>query len=240
MDLAVVEPAVAVRSSATAEDLPELSFAGQQETYLNIHGIQAVLEAVQCCWASLWTARAISYRSGHGIDQDRVSLAVVVQLLVPAEAAGVLFTANPVTGQRDQVMISAAWGLGEAIVSGKVTPDTLIVDKGTGRVLSRQTADKQVMTVRGEVQTEEQPVPKELRRRPVLSAGEASELVRLGVQIESLYGMPVDIEWVQAHHQFSIVQARPSPPCLTLSRLPQPAGSCRKASMRLCAITWSN
>ena len=114
-------------------------------------------------------------------------IAVIVQHLICAETSGVLFTANPVTGQRDQVMISAAWGLGETIVSGKVTPDTLIVDKGTGRVLSRQTADKQVMTVSSEVQTEEQPVPEELRRRPVLSAGEASELARLG----EAHGLPV-------------------------------------------------
>jgi phosphoenolpyruvate synthase/pyruvate phosphate dikinase len=103
-------PIVAVRSSATAEDLPGLSFAGQQETFLNIQGISAVLEAVKRCWASLWTARAIGYRVRHDIDQNTVSLAAVVQLLVPAEAAGIMFTANPVTGQRDQAMISASWG----------------------------------------------------------------------------------------------------------------------------------
>jgi len=124
-------PAVAVRSSATAEDLPDLSFAGQQETYLNVRGAEAVLDAVKRCWASLWTARAIGYRLQHGIDQSAVSLAVVVQLLVPAETAGILFTANPVNGRRDQVVISASWGLGEAIVGGLVTPDTIIVDKAT-------------------------------------------------------------------------------------------------------------
>jgi len=103
---------VAVRSSATAEDLPELSFAGQQETYLNMHGEAMVLDAVKRCWASLWTARAIGYRASHHIAQEEVSLAVVVQKLVPAEASGILFTANPLTGARDQVMIHAAWGLG--------------------------------------------------------------------------------------------------------------------------------
>jgi pyruvate,water dikinase len=142
--LSGAQPYVAVRSSATAEDLPGLSFAGQQETYLNVQGVTAVLEAVQRCWASLWTARAIGYRAQHGIDQGSISLAVVVQLLVPAEAAGILFTANPVTGAREQALISAAWGLGESIVGGMVTPDTITVDKLSGEVLEQETADKQV------------------------------------------------------------------------------------------------
>jgi len=209
-------PVVAVRSSATAEDLPDLSFAGQQETYLNVRGAEAVLDAVKRCWASLWTARAIGYRLQHGIDQNAVSLAVVVQLLVPAEAAGILFTANPVNGRRDQVVISASWGLGEAIVGGLVTPDTIIVDKGTARVLERQTADKQVMTVRVDGGTEEQPVPETLRRAPVLSDEQAAALARLGVQIEELYGMPMDIEWALADGEFAVLQARP------ITALPEP------------------
>ena len=118
-------------SSATAEDLPDASFAGQQATYLNVKGAGAVLAAVKRCWASLWTARAIGYRARQGIDQGAVRLAAVVQLLVPAEAAGILFTANPITGARDQAMISAAWGLGEAVVGGLVTPDAITVDKAT-------------------------------------------------------------------------------------------------------------
>ena len=213
-------PVVAVRSSATAEDLPDLSFAGQQETFLNIHGVEAVLDAVQRCWASLWTARAIGYRMQHGIDQNAVSLAVVVQMLVHAEAAGILFTANPVTGERNQAMISAAWGLGEAVVGGMVTPDVLTVDKATGRVLARETADKQVMTVRLESSTAEHPVPETLRRAQVLSDPEAAELVQLGVQIEDLYGMPMDIEWALTlpstsgrgaggEGKLAILQARP-------------------------------
>ena len=144
------QASVAVRSSATAEDLPEASFAGQQETFLNVSGADEVLTATVKCWASLWTARAIGYRGRQGIAPESVALAVVVQLLVPAEAAGILFTANPITGDRDQVVISAAWGLGEAIVGGLVTPDSLTVDKATGRVLERQIADKQAMTVRTE------------------------------------------------------------------------------------------
>jgi pyruvate,water dikinase len=214
--LAGQDPVVAVRSSATAEDLPEASFAGQQETFLNVDGFAEVLEAVKRCWASLWTARAIGYRARQGIGPEGLSLAVVVQLLVPAEAAGILFTANPVTGRRDQAMISAAWGLGEAVVGGLVTPDTLIVDKASGTVLERQTVDKQVLTARVDGGTAQQPVPAELRRAPVLDDEAAAELVRLGVEIENLYGMPMDIEWALADGAFAIVQARP------ITALPEP------------------
>ena len=110
--------------SATAEDLPEMSFAGQLDTYLNVRGKAGVLDAVKHCWASLWTARAIGYRARNGIASQEMSMAVVIQQLVPADAAGVLFTANPVSGQRKEAIITAAWGLGEAIVSSLVTPDT--------------------------------------------------------------------------------------------------------------------
>jgi phosphohistidine swiveling domain-containing protein len=200
---------VAVRSSATAEDLPELSFAGQQETYLNVRGADNLLEAVKRCWASLWTARAIGYRERNHIDHEATSLAVVVQLLVPAEAAGILFTANPVTGARSQATISAAWGLGEAVVGGLVTPDTLTVEKASGKILARVTAQKQVMTVRLEGGTQERPVPDELQDAPVLDDDKVRELVQLGVQIERLYGRPMDIEWTHAEGRFAIVQARP-------------------------------
>src|SRR5205085_12022710 len=140
--------AVAVRSSATAEDLPDLSFAGQQETYLNMHGEAMVLDAVKRCWASLWTARAISYRIQHNIAQQDLSLAVVVQELGPAEAAGILFTANPLTGTRDQFMINASWGLGEAVVCGQVTPDAMVGDKASWMHKDEQISEKQVVTVR--------------------------------------------------------------------------------------------
>ncbi len=209
-------PSVAVRSSATAEDLPELSFAGQQDTYLNINTPAEVLEAVKRCWASLWTARAIGYREKNRINHQAVSLAVVVQLLVPAEAAGILFTANPLNGQRDQMLINAAWGLGEAVVGGAVNPDTMVVDKASSQVLERQTADKQVMTVRLDGATQEQPVPPELRSAPVLDDFAVAELVRLGVQIEQIYGMPMDIEWALADGKYSILQARP------ITALPEP------------------
>ncbi|MBN1180102.1 MAG: hypothetical protein JXD18_12895, partial [Anaerolineae bacterium] len=236
--------AVAVRSSATAEDLPNLSFAGQQETFLNIHGVPAVLDAVQRCWASLWTARATGYRMQHGIDQEAVSLAVVVQRLVHAEAAGILFTANPVTGARGEALISAAWGLGEAVVGGQVTPDALTVDKASGLVLAREITSKQVMTVLLESGTQERPVPETLRHTPVLTDQQAGELVRLGVQIEALYGMPMDIEWALAegadgaHPTFAILQARPItalPPVQATGavewKLPNPKGQYMRASV---------
>jgi phosphoenolpyruvate synthase/pyruvate phosphate dikinase len=198
-----------VRSSATAEDLPELSFAGQQETYLNIHGEAMVLDSVKRCWASLWTARAIDYRARHNIAQGDVSLAVVVQELVPADAAGIMFTANPVTGARDQVMINAAWGLGETIVGGQVTPDTVVVEKGSGTITTQEIAKKDVMTVRTQSGTREEPVPADRRTQAVLSPAQAAELARIGVQIEELYSQPMDIEWTLSDGRFFIVQARP-------------------------------
>ncbi len=207
---------VAVRSSATAEDLPEMSFAGQQETYLNMHGAAMVLDAVKCCWASLWTARAIGYRARNNIAQEKVSLAVVVQVLVPADAAGILFTANPLTGTRDQVMINAAWGLGEAIVGGQVTPDTIVVDKASGVIINQEIADKDVMTVRTLKGTNEEAVPAERRTQAVLCPAQAAELARIGVRIEDLYGRPMDIEWALHEGHVSVVQARP------ITVLPEP------------------
>src|SRR6266487_5121993 len=200
---------VAVRSSATAEDLPQMSFAGQQETYLNMRGEAMVLSAVKRCWASLWTARAIGYRARNHIAPQDVSLAVVVQELVPADAAGILFTANPVTGARGQVMINAAWGLGEAIVGGQVTPDTIVVDRTSGKIIEQQISEKNLMTVRTPEGTREEAVPQERRNRVALSPAQAAELARLGVQIEKLYGLPMDIEWALHEGRVFIVQARP-------------------------------
>ncbi len=200
---------VAVRSSATAEDLPEASFAGQQETFLNITGEPAVLAAVKKCWASLWTARAIAYRAKEGIDHSAVTLAVVVQRLVFADSAGVLFTANPITGKRAEIMINAAWGLGESLVSGRVTPDTIITNKVTGRIVHKDIAEKLIMTVRTVQGTEEMRVPDSKKGRPVISKEQARRLTELGVRIERLFGTPVDIEWALEEGHFFIVQARP-------------------------------
>ncbi|MBP2328554.1 pyruvate,water dikinase [Kibdelosporangium banguiense] len=197
---------VAVRSSATAEDLPEMSFAGQQDTYLNIRG-DALLDAVKRCWASLWNARAIAYRDQHGVSHDDVALAVVVQELVDADAAGVMFTADPMTGARDETVINASWGLGEVVVGGQVTADTTVVTHGA--VIQAQTGDKTVMTVRTSTGTEQRPVPEELRGQPVLDVAQAVALAGIGARVQELYGMPMDIEWTRRDGEFAIVQARP-------------------------------
>ena len=200
---------VAVRSSATAEDLPEASFAGQQETYLNICGIEAVLDSVKKCWASLWTARAIAYRIKNNIDQNCVVLAVVVQEMVNAEAAGILFTANPINGHRDEMVINAAWGLGEAIVGGLVSPDTIVADKATGKVKKYDVAEKTALTVLTESGTREEPLNDARRKSKVLNEAQVRKLVGIARRIESVYGSPQDIEWCRANGNFYIVQSRP-------------------------------
>ena len=218
----IINPkSVAVRSSATAEDLPDASFAGQQETFLNIRGEDAVLNAVKKCWASLWTARAIAYRIKNKIDQNTVALAVVVQEMVDAEAAGILFTANPINGRRDEMVINAAWGLGEAIVGGLVSPDTIVADKATGKVKSYEVAEKTVITVRTEKGTREDPLDDARRRSKVMKEADVVELVNIARKIESYYGNPQDIEWCYAafpspngrgargEGKFFIVQSRP-------------------------------
>ncbi|MQA04596.1 MAG: pyruvate, phosphate dikinase [Streptosporangiales bacterium] len=203
------EVVVAVRSSATAEDLPDMSFAGQQDSYLSIRGEAAVLDAVRRCWASLWTARAIGYRARNGIAAHEVSLAVVVQQLVPADAAGILFTVDPVTGADDRMVVNAGWGLGEAVVGGQVAPDTVTVAKDTGAVLDYQVGAKTVRTVRTAAGTAEEAVPAELRDRAVLAEEQVAQLARLGIRIEQLYGQPMDVEWALAGDQLYVVQARP-------------------------------
>jgi rifampicin phosphotransferase len=212
---------VAVRSSATAEDLPEASFAGQQDTYLNVRGPEDLLTAVRDCWASLWTARAMAYRARQGIDPASVSLAVVVQQMVDAEAAGVMFTANPSNGRRDETVISAAWGLGESVVSGSVNTDNIVVRAPDGAVVSYETADKAVMTIYAEQRTHEIPVPVDQRTRPVLSEAKAAELAAYGTSIENHFGAPQDIEWARADGRFWILQSRPIT-ALPEAEAPQP------------------
>ena len=230
------DPRVAVRSSATAEDLPDMSFAGQQDTYLNVRGADAVLEAVRLCWTSLWTARALGYRARQGIRSEDVAIAVVVQQLVPADVAGILFTADPLTGARGSMVINAAWGLGEAIVGGHVTPDVFIVDKDTGEVESQTIADKEVMTVRLPVGTGEAPVAGRQRRRATLRSRDAAQLARLGVEIERLYGQPMDVEWAKAGDRLFILQARPitalpDPPATLDWTLPDARGRYMRSSV---------
>ncbi len=210
----------AVRSSAMSEDSAQASFAGEFETVLNVHTDEEIRQAIHTVYHSRQSERVRAYSQAKGMMPTQAGgmheVAVIVQQLVRADSAGVLFTAHPVTGQRDQAMISASWGLGEAIVGGMVTPDTLIVDKATGRVLTRETADKQVMTVRLESGTKEQPVPETKRNAPVLSDEQAAELVRMGVQVETFYDMPMDVEWAIAEGKLYLLQARP------ITALPEP------------------
>jgi pyruvate,water dikinase len=200
---------VAVRSSATVEDLAGLSAAGQHDTYLNMRGEAAVVDAVRRCWSSVWSARAIGYRADRGIAPGDVGIAVVVQRLVPAEAAGVLFTIDPVSGALDQVVVSANWGLGESVVAGDVTPDVAVVDRASGTLVSYQLGSKEVMTVADGAGTLETETPADLRSAPVLSPDQAGELGRVGLSIEKLYGEPVDVEWARADGALWVLQARP-------------------------------
>lgn len=200
---------VAVRSSATAEDLPGMSFAGQQESYLNMRGADMIFAAVKRCWASLWTARALSYRTRYGIAPQEVSLAVVVQQLIPAQAAGVLFTVNPLSGARDQLLINATWGLGESLVGGQVMPDTFVVARTSGKLLSQTISAKSVMTVPTPDGTRQAEVPADLRTRPVLEPNQTAELAHLGERVAELYARPMDIEWTLHEGRFWLVQARP-------------------------------
>ncbi|GAA1496690.1 PEP/pyruvate-binding domain-containing protein [Paeniglutamicibacter kerguelensis] len=207
---------VAVRSSATAEDLAEASFAGQQETYLNVIGADDLLDAVRECWASLWTERAMSYRTRAGIAPQDVALAVVIQVMVDADAAGVMFTANPASGNRGEIVIGAAWGLGESVVGGLVSTDDLVVDAGTLKVLSSSVASKDTMTVNAGNRTGQTPVPEDLRNKAVLGTGEAQRLASLGLRIARHFGVPQDIEWARSGGVFRILQARP------ITALPDP------------------
>ncbi len=215
------EHAYAVRSSATAEDLPDASFAGQQDTYLNVRGAASLLERIRQCWASLFTDRAILYRLQQGFEQRDVRLAVVVQHMVEPHVSGILFTAEPVTGNRAIISINASFGLGEALVSGLVSPDVYQVDKRRKEITLWQIADKHLLIhalPQGGI--EQTAVPEDRRRQPALTEAQALALAELGTQIETHYGTPQDIEWALANEQFFVLQARP---ITTLYPLPQPA-----------------
>jgi len=201
---------VAVRSSATAEDLPFASFAGQQDTYLNIVGADAVLDAVLRCWASLWTDRAVSYRESLGLDQSSVKLAVVVQRMIQSEVAGVLFTANPVTGKRRQAVIDANPGLGESVVSGATNPDHFVVNTATGEIIERRLGDKRVVISGtaggGTLRSESLDGSKEA----CLTDDQIRALAELGAKVEAYYGAPQDTEWaIDPSGQIWLTQSRP-------------------------------
>ncbi|MFJ9793957.1 rifamycin-inactivating phosphotransferase [Streptomyces globosus] len=209
--------AYAVRSSATAEDLPTASFAGQHDSYLNVVGPAAVLRHISRCWASLFTERAVAYRRRGGIDHRTVDMAVVVQQMAFPHASGVLFTADPVTGNRKVATIDAGFGLGEALVSGLVNPDVLTVRDG--KVVARKTAAKQrALTASPAGGTHEVAVPPRQQEQPALTDAQALQLVELGRRIEAHFGRPQDIEWCLVDDGFRIVQSRP---ITTLFPVPQ-------------------
>jgi pyruvate,water dikinase len=204
-------PAVAVRSSATTEDAADASFAGLQDTYLWVQP-NALIHKVRSCWASLYSLESLSYRRGHGIAESTVAMAVVVQTMVDARTAGVMFTRSPVSGDRSVVAIEAAWGLGSALVSGEVTPDRWVVAKITGEISMREISDKAIRHVQSPVGgVEELPVEPSLRREPCLSDEELQSLRAIGRQVERHYGRPQDIEWAIDRHsqQILLLQSRP-------------------------------
>ncbi|MGQ9529995.1 MAG: phosphoenolpyruvate synthase [Candidatus Bathycorpusculaceae bacterium] len=214
--LGVKEVFVAIRSSATAEDLPDASFAGQQETYLNVKGVDEVLEKTVKCWSSLFTPRAIFYRTEKGFAHERVLISVGVQKMVNSKAAGVIFTINPVTGDPTQIVIEGNYGLGEAVVSGAVTPDDFVVDKNTLKIIDRRISKKKVQYIRDPKtgKTVHVEVPLEKQEQPCLTDEEILKLAELAKRIEQHYGKAQDIEWaidsdLPFPNNVFIVQSRP-------------------------------
>lgn len=203
------DPHVAVRSSAVDEDGREASFAGQYETYLNVSGINDLLDAVGRCRASLRSPRVVEYRRRNGLPIDRIHLAVLVQQLVPSDVSAVMFTANPVNSRRDEIVINASWGLGESIVGGTVTPDMVIVRKDDLGVVSHHVAEKRRMTVSVPGGTREAEVPRFLRRRAALDRSQILEMAQVGLSLEARHGWPVDVECAWHDGRLYLLQCRP-------------------------------
>src|SRR5256886_2219537 len=202
------QAAYAVRSSATAEDLPTASFAGQQDTYLNVVGPAAILQHISRCWASLFTERAVTYRLRNGLDHRKVHMAVVVQQMVFPQAAGILFTADPVTGNPKVASVEASFGLGEALGSGLVNADVYKVRDG--EVVAKAIATKQLAIHASPAGgTKEEPIEPERQEQPALTDAQVVRLAQLGRQIEEHFGHPQDIEWCLVDDDFQIVQSRP-------------------------------
>jgi pyruvate,water dikinase len=203
---------LAVRSSATTEDAADASFAGLQDTYLWVTDLEQTLHYVRSCWASLYSVESVSYRRQRGFAEDGVAMGVVVQKMVDARTAGVMFTRSPLTGDRSVITIEGAWGLGSAVVGGEVTPDRWVIGKITGEISVREVSDKHVQHVpaaRGGI--EEAPVAEALRRTPCLSDEELQALRAIGRKVERHYGRPQDIEWAVDRHSQAIMllQSRP-------------------------------
>ena len=201
---------VAVRSSATAEDLPDASFAGQQETYLNVRGAQAVFDSVRKCWASLYGARAIFYRVEQGFEHEKVNLSAIVQKMVDSEKSGVMFSSEPSTGE-PQAVVEGAWGLGESVVSGSVSPDNYVVDRASKKVLSKYIATKDIMIIKDPktLKTVTIPVPAAKKDAQVLTEDEMVKLAEYAEILEKHYGIPQDIEWGVEGGKIYILQSRP-------------------------------
>jgi phosphoenolpyruvate synthase/pyruvate phosphate dikinase len=205
----VTEPDVAVRSSAVDEDGATASFAGQHESYLNVAGAEAVAEAVVRCWASVQTERAADYRRQKGLALDSARLAVLVQRLVPADVSAVVFSANPVTGNREEILINASWGLGESLVGGTVTPDAYVVNREELALSECRISEKRRMTVTVPGGTREVEVPGFLRDQASLSEEQAVEMARLALALEEEMGWPVDLECAYAGSRLFLLQCRP-------------------------------
>jgi pyruvate,water dikinase len=220
----MLQPAVAVRSSAVDEDGAEASFAGQHDTYLNVVGAEAVLDAIARSWASARSPRALEYRRQHGLSVHGARLAVLVQQLVVADVSAVVFSANPLTGCRDEVIINASWGLGESVVGGSVTPDTYVVntaraDRVRGPQIERLLAEKRRMTVAVAGGSREVDVPRLLWSQPALSDEQVAEMARLARDLECTMGWPVDVECAYRDDVLYLLQCRP---ITTLGAAPQP------------------
>jgi pyruvate,water dikinase len=205
----VAEPSVAVRSSAIDEDGPAASFAGQYDTYLNIVGVEAVVKAVGQCWASARTMRALEYCRRQGLAVEGVRLGVLIQQLVQADSSAVVFSANPVTGSRDHILINASWGLGESIVSGAVTPDAYVVRKDDLAIVECQITQKRRMTILAPEGTQEAAVPHQLQHTPAVTDDQVREMAQLSMALESAMGWAVDIECAYRGRELSLLQCRP-------------------------------
>jgi len=201
------EVPVAVRSSATAEDLPDLSFAGQQDTYLNVIGENEIINSVINCWSSLWTARAIGYRIRNQIPQEEVALAVIVQQMVPSEVSGVMFTANPLTGLRSEVVVDATFGLGEALVSGQVEPDHYVVDSYKNAIVAKTLGAKEQVT-RTRPGGGVEMIRESAAAQQALADSQILQLAKQGASIQREYGFPQDVEWAFADNKCFILQSR--------------------------------
>lgn len=201
---------VAVRSSATAEDLPTASFAGQQSTYLNVNGDKELLKSVQMCWASLFEPRAIFYRDRNKFDHNAVLISVVVQKMVNSECAGVMFTVNPVTNNHNEILIEGSYGLGEMVVSGEVTPDSFIIDKKSAKIKQKNIGTKNRMLIRDKNgKNLKLDVDARKQEQQVVPDSTISDIAKLGARIEQYFKYPQDIEWAIEKGQIYLLQSRP-------------------------------